>query len=240
MARLAATSPRTKARIAGALYLLTILLGGVGESMHGRLVVPRDAAATASNILTHTSLLRLGFAAYMTEMASQIAMTALFYDLLEPVSRSVSLLAACFSLVGIAIKTLSRLFYVAPLLVLGGAEYLAVFSETQRQALALLLLKVNAQGAGIGLIFFGFYALFKGYLIIKSTFLPRVLGVLGVLGGLGWLIFIAPPLADRLYPYIVTVGLIGAVAQILWLLVFGVDEQRWREQASRAGVATGA
>ena len=107
MARLAATSPRTKARIAGALYLLTILLGGVGESVHGRLVVPGDAAATASNILTHTSLMRLGFAAYMTEMASQIAMTALFYDLLEPVSRSVSLLAACFSLVGIAIKTLS-------------------------------------------------------------------------------------------------------------------------------------
>ena len=99
---------------------------------------------------------------------------------------------------------------------------------------------MNAQGAGIGLIFFGFYALFKGYLIIKSTFLPRALGVLGVLGGLGWMIFLAPPLADRLYPYIVTVGLFGAVAQILWLLVFGVDEQRWREQASRAGVAIGA
>jgi hypothetical protein len=216
------------------VYLLTILLGGVGESIHGRLVVPGDATATATNILTHAALLRFGFTSYLLEMACSIAMTALFYDLLKPVSRSVSLLAAFFSLVGIAIKTLSRLFYITPLGVLEGGGYLGVFTVEQVQTLTLLLLKVNAQGAGIAMVFFGCYALLKGYLIIISTFLPRVLGVLGVLGGVGWLAFLAPPLAAHAYPYIVAVGLLAAAAQIMWLLVFGVDDQRWKEQASRA------
>jgi Domain of unknown function (DUF4386) len=136
--------------------------------------------------------------------------------------------------VGIGIKTLSRLFYIAPLAVLGGADSLRGFTVEQLQALALLLLKVNAQGAGMALVFFGFSALLKGWLVVRSTFLPRVLGVLGMLAGAGWLAFLWPPLADRLYPYIVAVGLLGAAAQIIWLLVFGVNEQRWKEQADRA------
>jgi hypothetical protein len=240
LARIAETSPRAKARITGVFFLLTILLGGVGESIHGRLVVPGDATATANNILAHAPLLRLGFASYLVEMACNIVMTALFYDLLRPVSRSVSLLAAFFSLVGIAIKTLSRLFYIAPLVVLDGADYLSVFNVEQLQALALVLLRVNVQGAGIALVFFGFYALLKGWLIVKSTFLPRVLGALGMLAGVGWLIFLAPPLANRLYPYIVALGLVAAAVQVTWLLVFGVNEQRWDEQARRAAGSTWA
>jgi hypothetical protein len=178
----------------------------------GWLVVPGDAAATATNILAQASLLRLGFASYLVEMACLIAATALFYDLLKPVSRSVSLLAAFFSLVGIAIKPLSRLFYIAP----------------------LLLLRVNAQGAGIAMVFFGCYALLKGYLIFRPTFLPRILGVLGMLAGVGWLTFLTPRLATRAYPYVVTIALLGTAAQIVWLLVYGVNEQRWKEQAGRA------
>jgi hypothetical protein len=236
---LAGTSPRGKARIAGLFYLLNILTGVLAQGfISERLIVSGDAAATATNLLTHESLFRLGFAVYLIEMACQVVVTILFYELLKPVGRSVSLLAAGLSLVGIAIKTVSRLFYLAPLLLLSGASYLSVFNAEQLQALALFLLKVNEEGAAIGLIFFGFYAVLKGYLILRSTFLPRLLGVLAILAGLSLLAFLHLPLGYRLFPYIAALGLLGSVPQILWLLVFGVNEQRWKEQASAAATSS--
>jgi hypothetical protein len=201
----------------------------------GSLVVNGDAAATATNLLVHKSLFQLGFAVFLIEMACQVVITALFYDLLKPAGRSVSLVAAFLGLAGCVIKTFSRLFFIAPLLILGGAHYLSVFSAEQLQALALLFLKVNDRGAAIALVFFGFYALLTGYLIIRSTFLPRILGVPSMLGGLGWLSFLYPPLGYRLFPYVVAIALLGAASLIFWLLVFGVNEQRWKEQASAAG-----
>ena len=233
--RIAETSPRLKARITGVLYLLTIVTGIFAQGfVSERLVVDGDAAATAANILAHKSLFQLGYAVYLIEMACNIAMTALFYDLLKPAGRSVSLLAAFLGFAGCVIKTFSRVFFITPLFVLGGAHYLSVFSAEQLQALALLFLKVNDRGAAMALVFFGFYALLTGYLIIRSTFLPRILGALGMFGGLGWLSFLYLPLGYRLFPYIAALGLLGAASLILGLLVFGVNEQRWKEQASAA------
>src|SRR6202030_4616307 len=195
MERIGETSPRFEARITGAFYLLTILTGIFAQGfVSGSLVVDGDAAATATNILTHKNLFQLGFAVYLIEMACQIAVTALFYDLLKPAGSSVSLVAAFLGFAGCVIKTFSRVFFIAPLFVLGGAHYLSVFSTEQLQALALLFLKVNDHGAAIALVFFGFYALLQSYLIIRSTFLPRTLGMLSVLGGVGWLSFLYPPL----------------------------------------------
>jgi hypothetical protein len=234
--RLEETSPRLKARITGVLYLLTILTGVFAQGfVSGRLVVDGDAAATATNILTHRGLFQLGFAVYLIEMACQIAMTALFYDLLKPAGRSVSLVAAFLGLAGSVIKTFSRIFFIDPLFVLGGGHSLSVFSVEQLRALALLFLKVNDRGAGVALVFFGFYALLTGYLIIRSTFLPRILGMLSVVGGLGWLSFLYLPLGHRAFPYVAVFALLGAAALIVWLLVFGVNEQRWNEQAGVIG-----
>ena len=241
----AAMTPRTKesslrlmARITAALYLTTILTGMFSAGyVSGKLVVSGDAAATAANMLAHRGLFQLAFAIYLIEMACQIAMTALFYHLLRPAGRSVSLVAAFLGLTGGIIKTFSRLFFIAPLFILGGAHYLSVFSAEQLQALALLFLKVNDRGAGIALVFFGFYAILTGYLIIKSTFLPRILGVLSVLGGFGWLTFLYPPLGGRLFPFIAIFAIFGAAALIFWLLVKGVNEQRWQEKTNVAAAS---
>lgn len=235
MKRIERASPRHKARIAGVFYLLAILAGIFAQGFVSmRLVVSSDAAATATNILAHESLFRLGFTVYMIEMTCQIIFTVLFYELLKPVSKSISLVAAVLGLAGCTIKTFSRVFYLGPLFILHGAPYLSVFSREQSQALALLFLNVNDHGAAMAMAFFGFHSLLAGYLIFRSTFLPRLLGLWGVIAGAGWLTFLYPPLGYHLFLYLAAFGLLGAIALILWLLVFGVNEQRWKEQAAAA------
>jgi hypothetical protein len=102
------------------------------------------------------------------------------------------------------------------------------------QALAFMFLKLNTQTANICLVIFGFYDLLIGYLIYRSTFLPRFLGVLMALAGLGWLTFLYPPLAHSLSPYVLVLGFLAELLLMLWLLVKGVNVQRWKEQASAA------
>ena len=235
--RIAEASPRFKARIAGVFYLLTTLTRMFVEIfVRNRLVVSDDAAATATNILAHEPLWRWGFAADIIAFASYVALTALFYELFKPVNRSVSLVAAFFSLVACAVQAVSSLFHLAPLVLLGGTPYLRVFNVEQLQALALMFLRLRAQCYhNIGLVFFGLYCLLIGYLIFRSTFLPRIIGVLMMLAGLSYLMFLSPPFARYLQPYILFFPGVGQISLTLWLLVKGVNEQRWKERASAAG-----
>jgi uncharacterized protein DUF4386 len=155
-------SPRLKARIAGVFYLLTFLTGAVAQAFVGRLVVNGDAAATATNILAHEPSFWLGFAGYLMVVACYIVVTALFYELFKPVDRSLSLLAAFFSLVGCAIQASICVFLLAPMVLLGGAQSLSVFKLGQLQALALTSLRLYSQGFNICFVFFGFYCVLIG------------------------------------------------------------------------------
>lgn len=235
--RTAEASPRFKARIVGVLYLITILARIVADAfVRNRLVVSDDASATATNILAHESLFRLGFAADLIAFASYIALTALLYELFKPVNRSLSLVAASFGLAASTVQAVSSLFHLVLLLLRGDASYLRVFTVEQLQALALAFLRLRAATYhNIGLVFFGVYCLLVGILIVKSAFLPRILGVLMVLAGLSYLPFMSPPLVQSLQPYILIFPGVGQIAFCLWFLAMGVNPQRWTEQAAGAG-----
>src|SRR5256885_14403005 len=217
--RTAEMTPRAKARFTGAFYLLYVIAGVYAQAVvSDRLVVFRDAATTAANILANQSTYTLGFTIYLIEMACQVATVVLFYQLLKPVSRTGAMLAAAFELIGCGIKIFSRLFYFAPLVVLGGsASYLSVFNKEQLDAIALLLLRINDNGAAIALAFFGFSTLLQGWLIYRSGFLPRWLGVIGIIGGFGWLSFLYPPLGMRLFLYLAVFAVVRALATELWV-----------------------
>ncbi|MDB4948320.1 MAG: hypothetical protein JWM27_969 [Gemmatimonadetes bacterium] len=179
-------SPRLRARTAGAFYLITIITGVFAEVfVRGALVVRDDAAATAANILAHEPLYRLGLAADLVMLTSYVAVTLLFYDLFKPVGASLSLLAAFFSLLGIAVLAVNSLNHLAPLLLLGDAHYLGAFHPAQLQALALLFLRMHARGYSIAGVYFGIYCIVIGHLVFRSGFLPRILGVLMAIGGAG-------------------------------------------------------
>jgi hypothetical protein len=202
----------------------------------GRLVAFGNAAATAANILGHERLFWLGFASSLIGVVFHIAWALLLYDLLKPVNRRVSLLAAFVILVGCAIQAVTSLLYLAPFLVLGGGSFLSAFTVEQSQALALTFLKLNAYAFDIYLVFFGVWCVLIGFLIFRSTFLPRVLGLLLAIAGLGWMTYLSPPLANYLFlPYIAGASALGEIPLLLWLLVVGVNDQRWKEQASAAG-----
>ena len=231
------TSPRLWARIAGAFYLITIIMGVFAEVfVRGRVVVHDDAAATATNILAHEPLYRFGLAADLIMIACYIAVTLLFYGLFKPVGRSLSLLAVFFSLVGLAVLAANSLNHLAPVVFLGSAHHLNAFEATRMQTFALISLKMHALGYSIAGVFFGIYCLLIGYLVFRSGFLPRILGVLMAIGGLSYLtdsfaIFLLPTLAARL-PDIMVLGGIAELSLCLWLMVVGVNDSKWEERAS--------
>jgi len=235
--RIAEASPRLLARFAGLFYLLYILIGVFGEYfISDKLIVDGDAVESAHRLLAHESLFRWGFATDILMVACYLAVTLLFYEIFNPVNRRLSLLAAWFGLAGCNLEALSSLYHLAPLAVLKGGQYLSVFKVEQLQALAFLSLDLCAQVFNTALIFFGFYFILIGYLIFRSTFLPRILGVLMAISGLVWLTFLSPPLADYLSAYL-PIGVLGEGALALWMLLKGVNVQRWKEQAAAtAGV----
>ena len=231
--RIAEVSPRLKARMAGLCYVFMSLSGGLAMFVRGRLIVSGDAAATAANIVAHETLFRLAFAGDLLVVPIYIVFTALMYHLLEPVNKTISSLAAFFSLVGCAIQAVACLFELAPLVVLGRERYLGVLKVEQLQSLAFLSLKLFSHTYGISLVLFGFYNLVIGYLVFKSTFLPRILGVLMAASCLVGLTFLWPPFATKYFRYLMVLE-VGELLLVLWLLVMGVNAERWWEQADAA------
>jgi len=228
-------SPAFKARVTGAFYLLNTLTILLAVFCFRGLFVAGDPVTTATNLMAHQLLFRTGFAFEIVSTGCSIVVATLFYELFKPVDRSVSLLAAFFRLIACGIAVVGYLFQLAPLQVAGGAHYLSDFKPAELQALGLLLYSFASQASHIVIVFFGFHFVLIGYLIFRSNFLPRFLAILITLAGLGALTFLVPPLATPLFLYFAAIGLLGEVSLALWLLIAGVNVQRWDELARSAG-----
>lgn len=225
-------APSGRGRILAGLYLLVVTLGVVAQALIAdRVVVNGDAAKTVANILADTASYRLAFTLFMVEMAAQVAVTALFYDLLKPVDESLARLSAIMGFVGAGIKMFARVFYYTPLIFLSGATYLSSFEPAQLATLSLVSIKINNAAAAIALVFFGFETVLQGWLIYRSGFLPRFLGVLSIVGGIGWLTYLWPPLGARAFMLVAPFALLGVAVTTGWLLVRGVDDRAWYERA---------
>lgn len=217
------------ARAAGVLFLFSLIGGGLGEFyIPGRIIVAGDAAATAHNVITSNQLFRLGFATYLIEALCDIALSLVFYVLLRPVNKNIALLAAFVGLVSTAVFAVFELFYFLPAHILGGASYLKTFSPEQLNTLALFSLNIYGLGASLFMAFYGTGMLIRGYLIYRSRYLPKFLGVLVALAGAG---FIAKNFALVLAPHFPSdyflIGMpVAALAMAFWFLFKGVDMSR--------------
>jgi hypothetical protein len=160
-----------------------------------------------------------------------IAVTALFYGLLTPVNRSLAVMMAFFSLVGCIVQILGGLLQIAPLTILGDSQLAGAFTVTQLRETALLSFKLYPRVFDISLVLFALFDFLLGYLIYKSTFLPRFIGMWFMIAGVVGLTFLWPPLGTALRYVVIPIGGLAEVALMLWLIGKGVDVSRWREVA---------
>ena len=225
--RIADISLRQAALVAGFGYLIIFVFGGFA-SFSG-IVVPADAAATAANIMASESLFRMGIASWLFALTADAIVAWALYVFLKPVSKSLSLLAAWLRLVFVAVFVLNQLNLVFAWQLLSGADYFTVFEPDQLHAQAMLFLNAYEYGMHISFIFFGLHIFVIGYLIFKSDYIPRILGVLLIIASVGYQIdsfgnFLSSNYANNEALFIVFVAVPAVIAEFslnLWLLIRG-------------------
>lgn len=228
--------PNTYARLAGAIYLLVILFGGFSEGVvMNSLIVSGDPAATARNIIGSPDLWNLSLAGNLVVPLIAVPQMWIEYLLLRPVSRNLALLFLLLNVLALAIECVSKLFLLMVVPILSRTD--GAFDTDQIQALASLALTGHNIAFHITLIFFGATCLMSGYLVFRSGYLPRLVGLLVQAAGASYLIaafarLFAPAFADQITPAILLPALIGESALCLWLLVMGVNLRAW---AARIG-----
>jgi len=219
------------ARIAGVAMLLSIVFGLLGEMiLPDRIVVARDPAATAANILGNPMLFRLTFAAYLVEALCDIALCVFFYILLEPVDKRLALLSAFFGIASMVMYAVGQSSFFASYLVLGDSPGMTSFSTDQRNALAYLALRIAGTIGWLFLCLYGIASMIRGYLIARSGYLPKLLGILFIIGGACFFLRSATYLLAPKYssPILLLPMALAGIPTMLWLLFRGIDPARVR------------
>jgi len=231
------TSPQIYARAGGVLYLFIIIAGLCSELfIRSNLIVSNDPAATASNIIASQFLWRVGIVIDLMMHVCDMPLMVILYVLLSPVNKHLALIAVLLNVIQSSVMVAYKLNLVKALHLLGSAEYLKVFEPDQLHTLAYLAIRADTNGFAIGLIFFGFACLIYGYLIFRSGYLPKVLGVLMQIAGLcylvnNFLLLLVPKFANILF---LAPCFISELSLTLWFLVKGVNITRWEEANSHS------
>jgi hypothetical protein len=238
----AEASPQVYARIGGVLYLIIIVIGLFGETfVRERLFVPHDPAATASNIRASQFLWRLSIAGELFMLVCAVGLTLIFYLLLKPVSRNLVLLAVFFNLISIALDVANKSHLLEALFLLDDSIYSKAAQPQELDALAHAAVRLHAYGFGTSLIFFAGLCIVLGYLIFRSGYFPKAIGILMQLAGASYLInsfslLLSPAFASLLFPAILVPAFIGEASFCVWLLAKGVNLQKWNERTSAGAI----
>jgi hypothetical protein len=197
-------------------------------------LVTSEATATARNITAHESLFRIGFAGEILHLAADVAVAMILYALFRPVDRNIALLAAFMRLASDIVLAVASIGHFVALRLLGNAEYLKAFETDQLQSVAFLALRLHGDAYAICLVFFGFACLSLGYPIIRSSYLPRTLGMLLAIAGACYLVnsfayFLYPAFAAKLLPGILIPPFAAELSLSVWLIVKGIDASKWKE-----------
>jgi hypothetical protein len=166
-----------------------------------------------------------------------IPLMLIFYVLLKPVNRNLALLNLLFNIIQTAVLVVNKLNLLMPLFLLGDAGYLNTTDPHQLQSLSYIFINLHSYGFGVGLIFFGMVCLVEGYLIFKSGFFPKALGLMMQVASVCYLVnsfamLLAPELASVLFPFIMMPCLVAELALALWMVVKGVNVSRWKQWPS--------
>ena len=220
-------SVMTTARRAGLLYFLFMILAIIREFVFPTFVVPGDATATARNITAAEPMYRLGILLGFVTLVMFIVLVAMLYRLFRDVDRDQAVLMVLFVVVGVCISLANLVHEMAPLLLLGGADYLTVFTKTQLDALSLGFLRLHSSGVVVATAFWGLWLFPFGVLVIRSRFVPRLLGVLLMVAGCAYVIFfvvaVGLPAYRQLASRVLMPFYFGEVPIIFWLLVRGAQ-----------------
>ena len=226
------SDPNRTARIAGLLYVVPWVLSIIAFLLRQNIVIPGDAAATADNIMATESLFRLSIVGDLIVQVVFIILVLFLYRLLKPVNRNIATLMVILFLVSVPIAMLNELNHAAALLIVSDADNLTAFTAAQLQTLVPLFLDLHEIGIMIAYIFWGLWLFPLGYLVYKSGFLPRIIGILLMISCFGYLIDFT---TFFLYPdFTVTINMYTGWAELilcLWLLIMGVNVEEWEKRA---------
>ncbi|HEY3872442.1 MAG TPA: DUF4386 domain-containing protein [Actinocrinis sp.] len=231
------TSPRRLARAAGGLYLTNIVFGAFALGLVPAILIGSNLATTAHNIETHEFLYRSGLAAHIVVTLTNVPMAVIFYELFAVVNRRLALLDACFTLVATAVETAGLMNQFTPLLLLNNGPDAGAIPTSQLQALAHLSTDLSPINYSIYTIFYGCDIAIVAYLVYTSTFLPKTIGALLAIDGFvylanGFTNVLAPGVSAHLAPWTELPPLLGEGSLCVWLLIAGVNVQRWKARAA--------